>query len=70
MRMTDLPFFQFDADPETVYAESDDGQQQPKDPLAEKLRCRTIKFETLTIDNRMFRFPMINHAIRPGQTDT
>lgn len=68
-RMLHFPLFQLDIHPEAVNAHRDDGEQQPENPFSEQLHRRAVEGQTVAVNDRMLRFPSVNHAVSPRQTD-
>ena len=63
------PFLHLDSYPETVNSEGDDGEQNPFDPVAEKLQRRAVERKAPALYNRVFSFPSLYHAYGPGRAD-
>src|SRR5699024_10414792 len=55
--------------PERVDADSDQGQQEPFDPLAEQSPCRTGETQAVTVQHRVFGLPPIGHHHSPRVAD-
>ena len=68
-RMLHFPLFQLDIHPEAVNAHRDDGEQQPEKPFPEQLHRRAVEGQTVAVNDRMLRFPAVDHAVGPRQTD-
>ena len=68
-RMLNFPLFQLNVYPEAVNAHRDDGEQQPENPFSEQLHRRAVEGQTVAVNDRMLRFPSVNHAVSPRQTD-
>ena len=63
------PLFQFDGNPEAVNAKGDEGQQEPFDPVAEQLNGFAVESQASAFDYGVLDFPVVEHAVSPGQAD-
>ena len=70
MRVLHEPLFHVDAEPESVDAQRDDGEEEPLDVIAEKLSARAVEYQTVTVNECMLGDPFFLHADRPRSADT
>ena len=64
------PLRHLDGEPEGIDTESDDGEKEPLDVVAEQLSARAIEGELMSVDYGVLNIPSFFHTNRPRESDT
>ena len=65
-----LPFSDGNAEPKAVNSQGDNAKQEPLNPLYKQSGGLAGKTETMSVNNGVGYFPVINHADSPGKADS
>ena len=65
-----LPLSKLDAHPESIDSKSYNCKQKPFYPVSKQLHSGTIKFEAPTFYDRVLDLPVVNHAVRPRESNS
>ena len=65
-----LPLSKLDVYPESIDSKSYNCKQKPLYPVSKQLHSGTIKFEAPTLYDSVLDLPVVNHAVRPRETNS